>query len=107
MNRDKVGLPANRENFIPSESDWLNNKVSGAAMSSASSFKNPAVTSYGPSFRFEFLSEFLSDLSSDFFSRFLVRFPKDNTQRIISYPDLTLFPFPWPWEIWVRDYQKN
>ena len=27
------------------------------------------------------------------------------TVSLISYPDLTLFyTFPWPWEIWVRDY---
>ena len=32
----------------PLDSDWLNNQVSEAAMSSASSFKSLAVTPYGP-----------------------------------------------------------
>ena len=77
MNRNKLGLPANRENFIPLESDWLNNQVSGAAMSSASSFKTLAVTSSGPGFRFEFLflffmSSFLFDFVSNFLSDFHV-----------------------------------
>lgn len=71
MNRNKLGLPTNRENFIPLESEWLNNQVIGAAMSSASSFKNLAVTSSGPGFRFEFLSDFMSNFLFDFVSNFL------------------------------------
>ena len=26
-----------------------------------------------------------------------------SSMTLISYPDLTLFYTPWPWEIWVRD----
>lgn len=70
MNRNKLGLPANRENFIPLESEWLNNQVIGAAMSSASSFKNLAVTSSGPGFRFEVLSDFMSNFLFVFVSNF-------------------------------------
>ena len=77
MNRNKLGLPANRENFIPLESDWLNNQVSGAAMSSASSFKTLAVTSSGTGFRFEFLSDFLSDFMSSFLFDFVSNFLSD------------------------------
>ena len=71
MNRNKLGLLANRENFIPLESEWLNNLVIGAAMSSASSFKNLAVTLSGHGFRFEFLSDFMSNFLFDFVSNFL------------------------------------
>ena len=39
--------------------------------------------------------------------------PGSNCHNVILYPDLTLsyagkwdLPFPWPWEIWVRNWQQ-
>ena len=47
MNRNEVGiLPAGRK--TPLNSDWLNNQVSGPAMSSARSLRSLAVIPSGP-----------------------------------------------------------
>ena len=102
MNRNKLGLPTNRENFIPLESEWLNNQVIRAAMSSASSFKNLAVTLSGPGFRFEFdlfLSDFMSNFLFDFVSNFLSE--SCPISCLISCPILFFCPISCP--IFVSD----